>query len=203
MSSIVATIVKVVLLIAILFLGYTLFEIIQEPIRFENIKEKRYDLTKLRLEQIRDAQKAYRAEYGEFANDFNTLISFVDTGRQSIIERKDSTFTYYDEIYQQERNKDTIVTRVIGYRNIKKSLFGEDFKSAKLQYIPYTEPREKFEMAAEKININDIVVPVFEAKAHNKRIFNDVWKDYDQYIDQDYALTVGSLTEPKLSGNWR
>lgn len=202
MNSRVSTIVQVVLLLAVIFLAYRLYEIIQEPIRFEKIKTKRYDKIKERLEDIRDVQKAYRAEYNEFAADFNTLIAFVDTGKQSIIERKDSTFTYYDKVYLKDREKDTIITRVIGYRNIKESLFNKDFDPEVLRYIPLTD-RKEFSMEADKLTVNDIIVPVFEARAANKDIFADIWKKYEDFIDKDYVLKVGSLTEPTLSGNWK
>lgn len=202
MNSRVSTIVQIVLVLAVIFLGYRLYEIIQEPIRFEKIKTKRYNQIKLRLEQIRDIQKAYRAEYHEFAGDFNTLIAFVDTGKQTIIERKDSTFSYYDEVYLKDRDKDTIITRVIGYRNIKETLFSQDFDPSVLRYIPLTDKRE-FSLEADKLTVNEIIVPVFEARASNKDIFADIWKKYDQFIDKDYALKVGSLTEPTLSGNWK
>ncbi|MGB0177565.1 MAG: hypothetical protein ACPF9D_10390, partial [Owenweeksia sp.] len=88
MDSKVSLILKIVLAIVIIYLGYLLYSIIQEPIQFEKLKEKRYNKVKERLENIRDAQKAFRAEYSSFADDFNTLIAFVDTGKQSIIERK-------------------------------------------------------------------------------------------------------------------
>lgn len=202
MNSRVSTIVQVVLLLAVIFLAYRLYEIIQEPIRFEKIKTKRYDKIKERLEDIRDVQKAYRAEYNEFAGDFNTLIAFVDTGKQTIIERKDSTFTYYDQVYLKEREKDTIITRVIGYRDIKESLFHKDYNPEVLRYIPMTDKKE-FSMEADKLTVNDIIVPVFEARAANKDIFADIWKKYEDFIDKDYVLKVGSLTEPTLSGNWK
>ena len=97
MDSKVSLILKIVLAVVIIYLGYLLYSIIQEPIQFEKLKTKRYTLVQNRLEQIRDAQKAYRAEYSKFADDFNGLIAFVDTGKQSIIERKDSSFTYYNK----------------------------------------------------------------------------------------------------------
>ena len=202
MNSRVSTIVQIVLLLAVIFLAYSLYEIIQEPIRFEKIKNKRYDKIKERLEEIRDVQKAYRAEYNEFAGDFNTLIAFVDTGKQTIIERKDSTFTYYDKVYLKEREKDTIITRVLGYRNIKETLFDKNFDPEVLRYIPLTE-RKEFSMQADKLTVNDVIVPVFEARAENKDIFADIWKKYEDFIEKDYALKVGSLTEPTLSGNWK
>lgn len=202
MSSKVQTILKATLVIAILGLSYFLYEIIQEPIRFEEIKEKRYTKIKDRLENIRDAQKAYRAEYGTFAKDFNTLIGFVDTGKQAIIERKDSSFMYMNKIYQKEMKKDTVIVSILGYQNVKENLFKEGFDASQLRYIPGTDMQE-FEMGAGRIEANQVVVPVFEAKAANRVIFADVFKKYRQFIDADYALTIGSLQEPTLSGNWR
>jgi hypothetical protein len=203
MNSTVSTIIKIVLLVAIVGLAYYLYEIIMEPIRYENIKEKRYELTKSRLEQIRDVQKVYRSEYNEFAKDFNSLIAFVDTGKQSIVERKDSSFKWIDPKFLIETTKDTIIVRVIGQRSVKEALFGNDFDASKLRYIPLSENEQEFEMEAGKIKVNDIVVTVFEARAPNTKIFADVLKKYDQFIDNDYALKVGSMTEPTLNGNWR
>ncbi len=203
MTSTVSTIIKVVLLIAIVGLSYFLYEIIQEPIRYEKIKEQRYAQTKERLEQIRDVQKVFRSEYLEFAKDLDMLISFVDTGRESIIERKDSSFKYMDKKFLTEMTKDTIIIRVIGMRSVKERLFGADFDANKLRYIPFSNNQQEFEMEAGKIKVNDIVVPVFEARAPNTKIFADILDEYEQFIDKDYALKVGSMTEPTLNGNWK
>ncbi len=202
MNSTTSLIVKIVLGLLVIYLSYTLYEIIQEPIRFEKIKEKRYDRIKTRLEKIRDAQKAYREEYSIFAKDFNTLIAFVDTGKQTIVERKDSSFMRYNEVYQQDMEVDTIITKILGYQDVKENLFGKGFDANKLQYIPFTE-NEKFEMDAGKITVNEVVVPVFEAKANNNVIFDDIYDKYSQFIEADGSLAVGSMTEPTLSGNWK
>lgn len=202
MNSTASLITKIVLLLGIIFLGYKLYAIIQEPITFQKLKDKRYEKTEHRLEEIRDAQKAYRTEYNTFAKDFDQLIAFIDTGKQSIIERKDSSFKKYDQVYQQEREHDTVITKVIGYKNVKESLFDKDFDASKLRYIPYTD-NVPFEMETGKIKVSEVVVPVMEVRAPNKKIFADVWNKYYQYIDPDYVLKVGSLSEPTLNGNWK
>ncbi len=202
MNSTTSLIIKITLGLSIIFLGHTLYEIILEPIRFEKIKEKRHDKIKQRLELIRDAQKSYRDEYNTFAKDFKMLIAFVDTGKQTIIERKDSTFTYYDKIFQQDLEKDTVITKILGYQDVKENLFGKDFDVNKLQYIPFTY-NKKFEIDGGKITVNEVVVPVFEAKATNEVIFFDVYDKYSQYIDKNGFLAVGSMTKPTLSGNWK
>jgi len=202
MNSKVSLIIKVVLFALIIFLGYKLQQIIQEPIDFERLKEKRYEVVKDRLEKIRDAQKEHRSEYQAFAPSIEALIAFVDTGRVAIIERKDSSFMYYDQVYQQEMEKDTIVTKILGYQSVKEKVFGADFDAESLHYIPFSD-NSPFQVKAGKLEVNDVVLPVFEAKAPNTEIFHDVLNKYDQYIDSDYALQVGDMNEPKLSGNWR
>lgn len=201
MNSTVSLIIKLVLGALVIFLGYKLYSIIQEPIQFEELKERRYDQVKNRLEQIREAQKTHRDVYNEFADDLDELIAFVDTGRKPLIERKDSSFMYYNETYQKEMQKDTIITTILGYERVKNNLFGADFDTDKLRYIPFSEEHE-FMMEAGKIKVNDVVVPVFEAKAPDSLIFTGKLDKYSRYIDKDHALTVGSLVEPSLSGNW-
>ncbi len=201
MNTTVSVIIKIVLGAVIAYLAYTLYAIIQEPIQFEKLKEKRYERTIERLGNIRDAQKAHRDVYNEFAKELDQLIAFVDTGRKPIVQRKDSTFKYYNKVYQQEMDKDTIITKILGYESVKTSVFGEDFDLNKLRYIPYTDGHT-FTMGAGKIEVNEVIVPVFEAKAPDSLIFEDVLRKYAQYIEEDHALTVGSLTEPTLSGNW-
>ena len=202
MNSTTSTIIKAVLFLLIVFLGYRLYSIILDPINYEKLEERRYAEVKMKLEQIRDVQKAYRTEYRSFAADLNAVIAFVDTGRAAIIERKDSSFMYYDEVYQQDMEKDTIVTKVLGYESVKDKIFGADFDSESLRYIPFSDNKE-FELQAGKLEVNDVVVPVFVARAPNTLIFHDVLSRYKQYIDVDYALEVGDLNQPTLSGNWK
>lgn len=202
MNSLLATALKVVLGIAIVVLGYNLYSIIQKPIDFRKMEKKRYTKVKTRLEQIREAQKAYRDEYRSFVKDIDKLVAFVDTGHKTIIERKDSSFMYYDETYMKEMKKDTIIIRVLGYENVKKSLFGADFDPKTLRYIPYSN-NEKFIMDAGKIKVNDVVVPVFEAKAPDTLIFADEFKTYENFIDEDHYLAVGSMDKATLNGNWK
>lgn len=202
MNSTTSTIIKAVLFLIIIFLGYRLYSIILDPINYEKLEERRYDAVKEKLEQIRDVQKAYRTEYRAFAPDLNAVIAFVDTGRSAIIERKDSSFMYYNEVYQTDMEKDTIISTILGYESVKDKLFGANFDPESLRYIPFSDNSE-FELEAGKLDVNDVIVPVFEARASNKAIFHDVLKKYKQYIDEDYALQVGDLNEPTLSGNWR
>lgn len=202
MDSKVSLIIKIVLVGVVAALGYWLYSIIQEPIKYEELKAKRYSVVQEKLEQIREAQKAYKDEIGVFAKDFQSLVAFIDTGKITIKERKDSSFMRYDKVYLQEMNVDTVIVKVIGFQNVKDKLFGENFSAASLENLPDVEG-EKIQLSATKIKVKDALVNVFEAKADDVQIFKDVLEKYSQFIDKEHSVIVGSLTEPTLSGNWK
>lgn len=188
-------------------LSYWLLRIINQPIEFEKIKSDRYAAIIERLEQIREVQQAHLKENGKYAADFDVLIAFVDTGAITLIERKDSSFMYYDKIYQQEMNKDTVIERVLGTQGVKENLFDPEFDAAQLRFIPLPGDlagTEEFNIGASSIERNGLRIPVFEVGAPNTVIFHDLLSsDFSIFVDKDYSLKIGSLTEPKVTGNWK
>ena len=127
------TLLTVGLALVAIVLGYWLFSIINKPIEFEKIKSKRYAKVEMRLEEIRDAQQAYRQKYGKYSDDFDQLIGFVDTGMIDIVVRKDSSFMAYNKTFQQDMNRDTVIIRVIGRESVKSSVFNSEFDASKLR----------------------------------------------------------------------
>lgn len=196
--------VRALLLVIAIFLGYQIYRVIMEPIEFERIQTERYAKVINRLEHIRDAQKVYKSVYGEYQPNLNNLIAFIDTGSVDIVERKDSSFMRYDPVYQTDMVQDTVIKRVIGQESVKERLFGPEYNPERLRYIPHSD-NEEFYMDATSIVKNGITVPVFEAAAKNSAIFKDLLESgqYEYFIDENYALIVGSLSEPTLSGNWK
>lgn len=192
--------INAVLIIISLFLTYKIYRVIMEPIEFERIKFERLCAITERLEQVREAELAYKSEYGYFAGDFNTLAAFVDTGRVTIFERKDSSYMKMSKIYGKEVNKDTVITRILGYQKVSEK-FPMGFEGSMLRQVPMTNGAE-FELGAGKIERNGVVVPVFEVSVADVVIFEDVKKRYNQLISKDHVLKIGSLTEATISGNY-
>ncbi len=204
MNKTMRTALTAFLILVVLGLSYWLFRIINQPIEFEKIKAKRYALIQQRLEEIREVEQAYLTEFGSYVDNFDALIAFVDTGKIKIEERKDSSFMYYNKTYQQEMNKDTVVVRILGYEPVKTKLFTADYDASQLRYIPLPKDRkEEFEIGAGSIERNGLRIPVFEVSAPNTVIFSDLPSDYSIFIDRAHKVQVGSLTEPKVSGNWK
>lgn len=203
MNSKVILALRVVLGLVAAFFAWKIYQLINEPLEFEKLKNKRYDVVKERLLQIREAQVAYKDEYNRFCEDIDWLVAFVDTGYVSIVERKDSSYMYYDKTYQRDMEKDTVVVRKIGRETVKSYVFKDsNFDAERLRMIPFSDGHPFF-LDASVLDRRGIRIPVFEAAAPNAAIFQDQTTGvYREYIDMDFSLTVGSLSEPRISGNW-
>lgn len=188
------------LLILTIYLAMQLYYTVMEPITFERIKFERYCAVTERLEQIREAQLAYKTEYGDYTGDMDVLVAFVDTGKITIYERKDSSYMAYNKLYQKDMEKDTVVVRILGTKPVN-SLYGEGFDGNTLRTVPFTDG-EEFTMAAGKVKRAGVIVPVFEVYVPEKVVFADLNKRFDQYIDKSHDIKIGSLTEASISGNY-
>lgn len=194
--------INVALSIVAVFLVFKIYRLIMEPIEFDKMRDKRFEVVKESLINIREAQLAYREEFGQFCGDIDVLVAFVDTGSITIIERKDTSFMAYNNVYQKDMMKDSVIVRVLGTETVKKNRFGSDFDINAITYIPFSAS-EKFELGAGIIERNTVKVPVFQATAPDKSILTGIEERFIPYIDGNHALIVGSLTEPTISGNWQ
>lgn len=204
-------VIQLLLWIVILFLGYLIFQSVYEPVQFNNLKEKRYAKVIEKLEDIRDAQLAYREVTGKFAGEFDELIRFIDTAQFTITQRKDTTFLdeEYRKIYGVDKWVETLRIDTLGYVSIKDSLFG-DKRYKNMMEVPIEGVDAEFEMEAGTIMKSDTQIPVFEAKVAKKVILYDQDPDHvmqeNQMISVDQVngayISVGSMTEVKTVGNW-
>jgi len=202
MNSKVQTVVKVALIIISVFLTYRIYTSIMQPIKFNRIYDIKLCEVTEQLENLREAQLAYKGVNGSFCADLQTLVAFVDTGVVSIEERKDTNFMYYDKVYQKDMNKDSVIIRVLGQEPVKTQVFGEGFDASTLLNISGTD--SLFSMNAGKIVKNGVEVATFEVSAPFTTIFADVSKDFPDAFAKvkNEHWTIGSLTQPTISGNY-
>ena len=109
---------------------------------------------------------------------------------------------YYDRVYQKDMSKDSVIIRVLGQEQVGMQLFGEGFNASNLMKISGTD--STFAMDASEITKNGVDVATFEVTAGYDVIFADIAKDFPQAYSKDASktLTIGSLTEPTISGNY-
>ena len=92
--------IQIVLWIASIFFAYKIYDSINGPIKFKQVKNERYAKVINSLKDIRTAQIAHRDVRGQFSNNFDSLIKFIDEGQFTLIEKRDSSYLEYDRTYR-------------------------------------------------------------------------------------------------------
>ncbi len=204
------TIFQLVLWIVCIILGYMIYRSVTGPIEFKEVKQERFSKVISVLKDIRNSQEAYKTVNGKFANDFNSLIAFVDTGNYTITQRRDSSYMEFDKTYGIDLLKEITIIDTLGTIAVKDSIFKGDDRYKTMMNVPYAQGGEKFEMKADVIDKSGYTAPVFEAKVKKDIILYDQPKDLlsreNAHISVEEVngaeIKVGSLTDVSTNGNW-
>tara|TARA_S200000501_G_scaffold271763_1_gene255488 strand:- start:632 stop:1513 length:882 start_codon:yes stop_codon:yes gene_type:complete len=202
------------LLAHVVFFAFLMFTSINDEIRFDDVKNIRYQQVILKLKDIRDSQIAHRSVKGYFQNNWDSLVRFIETDSFTITQRKDSSILDKEMTKRYggvKTYKDIIIIDTLGFIQVKDSLFGFDNRYEQMFYVPNAkDPKTKFELNAGFLNQNGIDIPVFEAKISKKVILHDlsinlVLKENQvQSVDgvNGRSLKIGSMNEVNTNGNW-
>jgi type II secretory pathway pseudopilin PulG len=204
------TILQIVLWIICVGLGYMIYRSVTGPIEFQKVKEERFSKVISTLKDIRNSQEAYRTVNGKFANDFNSLISFVDSGKYTITQQRDSSYMEFDKVYGIDLLRELTIIDTLGFVSVKDSLFKGDDRYKSMMNVPYAQGGETFTMKADIIDKGGYKAPVFEAKVKKDIILYDQPKDLltkeNAQISVEEVngseIKVGSLTDVSTNGNW-
>jgi len=208
-SKKVKPVINILLWGLIIYLGYITFMSVYGEIKFNKLKVERYSLVIERLKDIRDAQLAHRTVTGKFTDNFDNLVSFVDTAKFVITERRDTSVV--DEELTRRFNgitmyRDEIIIDTLGFVPVKDSLFGADTRYKEMMNLPVGKPGAKFELEAGMLDD----IPVFEARVAKSVILYDQDKNLvakeNEVVSVDGVngpvLKVGSMEEVNTNGNW-
>lgn len=202
---------QVVLWIASIFFAYKIYDSISGPIKFNQIKNERYAKVIDRMKDIRTAQIAHKDVKGVYANNFDSLVKFIDEGIFTLIEKRDSSYLEYDRTYRIDMLREVIVTDTLGFVPVKDSLFKNTNRYKKMANIPIEGVEDStFQIKSQVINKNGYNVPVFEVKISKNTILFDQNVDFvkqeNEMISVDGVngpeIVLGSLTNVSTNGNW-
>lgn len=204
------TILQIVLWIVCIILGYMIYRSVTGPIEFDKIKKERFAEVIDRLKDIRNAQEAYKSVNGRFANDFESLIKFVDTGKYVITTQRDSSYMEYDKTYGIDMLKEVKIIDTLGYVPVKDSLFAGSDRYKNLMKVPHAANNETFTMKSDFLEQSGYRAPVFEAKVAKSVVLSDQPADLLARENAQVSveevngteIKVGSLTKVSTSGNW-
>lgn len=206
-------IITILLTLVIVALVVVLYRSIMQPVRFSQEFTRRKDVVVEKLKRLRTLQETHRFATGRYCGDLDSLIHFARTDSVKVLKKFG---TLPDNMTETEALAKGILRRevvwVSAYENIRER--DTNFKITKdqlaeLKYIPFTEPKEPFQMGATTVDRGGVIVPVFEIKAD----FSQFLKDLDEQTVRNKIVEVqqsnkypgwkvGDLTQPIVDGNW-
>jgi hypothetical protein len=187
-----------------------IYKSVTGPIEFDKIKKERFAEVIDRLKDIRNAQDAYKTVNGRYANNFESLVAFVDTGKYTITQQRDSSYMEFDKVYQIDMLQEVKIIDTLGFVSVKDSLFKDSDRYKNMMNVPYAPNNEKFTMKADIVEKSGYRAPVYEVKVPKSVILHDQPKDLLSRENAQVSveevngpeIKVGSLTEVSTSGNW-
>ena len=187
---------SILLFLVALGLGYFLVDSIKDRIDEQSRIARNEARVVEKLKMIRDAEVAYQAVHGKYTANWDSLISFIKTGRIPNVVKRETVITLAYGADSIHVEYDTL-----GFVSVRDSIFSQnkyaDFKPEELPIIPGSEGK-KFDLYASTITKETgAKVHVFEAK--DVYVINKArLKDTHPYG----PLRVGSRDEPTTQGNW-
>ena len=148
-----------------------------------------------KLKMIRDAQIAFQSVNGKYANEWDSLLNFVENGNIFLIQRREETV-----LLDYGAEETTLYLDTLGSVTVIDSLFSSipNFIASNLIRVPGYE-NVKFEIWASKIEKGGVEVDVVEVR--NPKPFDPNRKESNE-ANINKPLRFGSRTSITTAGNW-
>ena len=150
-----------------------------------------------KLQMIREGQIAFQAVTGRYTASSDDLLSFLDTGRFYITERKETIFVLdygADSIFVDIDTLGTVLVR----DSIFTAQKWPNFDLETLMNVPGSDGK-KFAMWADQIEKSGVMVDVVEVR--NTAPVNPARKESNE-SNIKKPLRFGSRTQVTTAGNW-
>ena len=152
-----------------------------DEIKFDNVKNARFQEVIKKLEDIRMAQLAHETVTDSFANDWDKLVRFIETDSLTITEKIDMRIPdkQSDRLYGMSGlMKDTVIIKFLRNVSVRDSLFGSDDRYKRMMYVPFAQSKdEKFKLETNfierEIGTNITYLPAFEVSVEKEIILFD------------------------------
>ncbi len=224
------TTIKILLLVAIVALGYFVIMSVLSPIQFESERSKRERVVVSRLIDLRVAEIEFYSQMGRYTTGLDTLVDFLKTGQKKMVLKEGTlsdaqlqaglTEAKAVEILKKGNQREIAANGLESFRrdttlvNLLEALYnGKHTEKTieNIQYIPFTD-NEHFEVELNNnfLSSNNVWIPLIEIRAPFMSFLADINRqealnlvDYQRKLEKYPGLKVGSVIEPNnFAGNW-
>ena len=158
------------------------------------------------LKDIRTAQIAFKDKYRVYADDFNSLLSFVKNDSLAVVKAIGET---PDSLTEDQALLAGIISRDTVFVPVYQTIYNQDyldtrdsrfpFDLEKLSMVPFSD--KTFSIESGNIVKGKVVVQVFEVSTTFGTFLNGL-DATNKGIDLDNTLRVGSMSDASINGNW-
>jgi hypothetical protein len=224
------SVVRILLGISIVFLGYLCVVSVLTPIRFEEEKAKREKVIVQHLINIRAAQLEFKEANGRYTANIDSLVNFLQTAKKKEVKKEGAlteaqleaglTEEKAVKIIKKGDMKEIIANGLTNFRrdtvytDMIVSLYKDAYTAeniATLFVVPFSNGQQfEVEVNNTYMSSSNINVPLFEARASYDTYLGDLnkqelanAKDVANTLERYAGLKVGSVVEPNNNaGNW-
>ena len=195
-----------------IILAFYVYNSITSEVEFNKQAKERIAENVQKLKDLRTLQIAYKREHDTFADNFSSLLNFLENDSTTIVKsvgETPDTLINNQQITDAQALEMGLISRDTFFVSASKSVFNEAYIKNRdnkypldldlLSIIPHTE--RQYNIDANVIEKGKVTVQVFEISATYKDVFNGLDAENKKY-DLNSLLKVGSMTEASLNGNW-
>ena len=190
-----------------ILLVYFIYNSINSEIIFNEEAKHRITENVQKLKDLRQAQIKYKQTKGIFADNFKSLIYFLENDSIAIVKAIGET---PDSLSENEALELGIISRDTAYVPAKTNVFDDAYIESRkkdfpldintLTTVPYSN--SKYNIDAGQVEKGKVIVQVFEISTNYETVFTGLDAKNKSY-ELDALLKVGSMTEASLNGNWK
>tara|TARA_B100000287_G_C20397283_1_gene688156 strand:- start:65 stop:703 length:639 start_codon:yes stop_codon:yes gene_type:complete len=196
-----------------ILLFYFVYNSINSEVEFNNAAKIRIAENVQKLKDLRQVQVKYKQTNGVFADNFESLIYFLENDSMPIVnatgETPDSLINGIQmsddlalELGLISRDTTYVLAKEIvfdaTYMSNRKNEFPLDLNA--LTSVPHSQ--SKYNIDAGQVEKGNVIVQVFEISTDYRTVFTNLDAENKSY-NLDALLKVGSMTEASLNGNWK
>jgi hypothetical protein len=189
-----------------IILAYFVFNSIDSEVEFQKAAKVRIGENVQKLKDLRQVQIAYKKVNHTYANNFASLLDFLENDSMVIVKAIGET---PDTLTDAQALELGIISRDTAYVLAKETVFDEAYQNSRSEKYPLNlttltnipHSIELYSVNAGMIEKGKVTVQVFEISTTYAAVFTGLDAENKKY-DLNGLLKVGSMDEASLNGNW-
>jgi hypothetical protein len=182
------------------------FNSIDSEVEFQKVAKVRITENVQKLKDLRQVQIAYKKVNNTYANNFESLLDFLENDSMPIIKAIGET---PDSLTDAQALELGIISRDTTYVLAKETVFDEAYLSSRNEKYPLNlttltnvpHSKELYSVDAGMVEKGKVMVQVFEISTTYAAVFTGLDAENKSY-ELNNLLKVGSMDEASLNGNW-